>query len=50
VLPLGLSAINGRNAASTGVSPFFLAYRWEQALFDFELEPTTSRRRHSLVQ
>ena len=27
VLPLGLSAINGRNAASTGVSPFFLAHR-----------------------
>ena len=50
VLPLGLSAINGRNAASTGVSPFFLAHGWEQALFDFELEPTTSRRRHSPVQ
>lgn len=45
-LPLAVSAICGRNNASTGVSPFFISHGWEQTLFDFELtaprQPTAS--------
>jgi reverse transcriptase-like protein/integrase-like protein/chromodomain-containing protein len=37
-LPIAISAINGRNATSTGVSPFFLAHGWEQTVFDFDLD------------
>lgn len=37
-LPVAISAINGRNSASTGVSPFFTTHGWEQTLFDFELD------------
>jgi hypothetical protein len=48
LLPIGVSAINGRNATSTGVSPFFLVHGWEQALFD--LETPSTRFRHSPVQ
>jgi hypothetical protein len=38
LLPIAISAINGRNATSTGVSPFFVAHGWEQAVFDFKLD------------
>ena len=37
-LPIAISAINGRNSASTGVSPFFAVHGWEQTVFDFELD------------
>lgn len=37
-LPIAISAINGRNSASTGVSPFFVIHGWEQSVFDFELD------------
>ena len=41
-LPIATSAINGRNATSTGVSPFFVCHGWEQALFNFETEDSSS--------
>ena len=37
-LPIAISAINGRNSASTRVSPFFVIHGWEQTVFDFELD------------
>jgi transposase InsO family protein len=37
-LPIAISAINGRNATSTGVSPFFTTHGWEQAVFDFQTD------------
>jgi hypothetical protein len=42
-LQVGASAICGRNAASTGVAPFFLTHGWNQEVFDFE-SPTESTR------
>ncbi len=42
-LQVGVSAICGRNAASTGVSPFFLTHGWNQEVFDFEPPPESPR-------
>jgi hypothetical protein len=39
-LHIGVGAINGRNAVSTGVAPFFMTHGWNQEIFKFELLPT----------
>lgn len=50
LLPMAVSAICGRNAASTGVSPFFLTHGWEQTLFeDFADTLTDGEQRLSPV-
>jgi hypothetical protein len=49
-LPLAVSAICGRVAASTGVSPFFLSHGWDQTLFeDFADKLTDRDKRNSPV-
>jgi hypothetical protein len=49
-LSLAVSAICGRIAASTGVSPFFLSHGWDQTLFeDFADELTDQSPRKSPV-
>jgi transposase InsO family protein len=42
-LPIGVSAINGRNAASIGVAPFFMTHGWNQEVFHFDLPPTQTQ-------
>ena len=50
LLPMAVSAICGRDAASTGVSPFFLTHGWQQTLFeDFTDELTDGQQRNSPV-
>ena len=48
-LPIAVSAINGRNSASTGVSPFFVVHGWDQAVFEFELDGLRNRSSASPV-
>ena len=49
-LPMAVSAICGRVAASTGVSPFFLSHGWDQSLFeDFADKLTDQKTRESPV-
>jgi transposase InsO family protein len=43
-LQIGVGAICGRNAASTGVAPFFMTHGWNQDLFEFEPTPTSARK------
>ena len=42
-LQVGISAICSRNAASTGVSPFFMMHGWNPEVFDFEARPNDAR-------
>jgi hypothetical protein len=42
-LQTGVGAINGRNAASIGVAPFFMTHGWNQEVFQLNLPPTQSR-------
>jgi hypothetical protein len=42
-LQVGVSAICGRNAASTGIAPFFMTHGWNQEVFQFELPPDDNR-------
>lgn len=50
-LPVGVSAICGRTASSTGVSPFFMTHGWNQELFPGmeDVEVPGGRRRASPV-
>jgi transposase InsO family protein len=43
-LQIGVSAICGRNASSTGVAPFFMSHGWNQDVFNFETPPITHRQ------
>jgi len=43
-LQIGVGAINGRNAVSTGVAPFFMTHGWNQEVFKFDLPPTRTRK------
>jgi hypothetical protein len=42
-LQVGVGAINGRNAASTGIAPFFMIHGWNQEVFKLDLLPTQAR-------
>lgn len=49
-LPIAVSAISGRDSASTGVSPFFLSHGWQQSLFeDFTDELSEESMRDSPI-
>jgi hypothetical protein len=50
LLPSAQLAIMGRDAASTGVSPFFLEHGWHVEPLDLQLEPTNPAARQSPVQ
>ena len=43
-LQIGVGAICGRNATSTGVAPFFMTHGWNQDLFDFDSTPKSTRK------
>jgi hypothetical protein len=50
LLPSAQLAIMGRDATSTGVSPFFLEHGWHVEPLDLQLELTNRTTRQSLVQ
>ena len=49
LLPMAVSAICGRVATSTGVSPFFLTHGWNQTLFEDFADDVTVRKRDSPI-
>jgi hypothetical protein len=49
LLPMAVSAICGRDAASTGVSPFLLMHGWQQTLFEDFADKLTDSTRDSPV-
>jgi hypothetical protein len=50
LLPSAQLAIMGRDAASTGVSPFFLEHGWHVEPLDLQLEPTSYTTPRSPIQ
>jgi predicted aspartyl protease len=50
LLPSAQIAIMGRDAASTGVSPFFLEHGWHIEPLDLHLEPAPNTTRQSPIQ
>jgi hypothetical protein len=44
LLPIAVGTISGRESATTGVSPFFLAHGWNQNPVDFEVGPVSDRK------